>query len=106
MNTATAAYLAATPKFENGNSPILEGGLANGTIAGFPVYITNAANIGNGQVNAGCFGYAALNQHGETRLIVDPYTLASSNQTKFTYNAKWSLTTLRPEAFLVGQPTK
>lgn len=98
MNATTYADLEATPITEGDSRMIIEGG----KIAGYPVFVTDSAKIADGCVNAGCFGYAALNQHGDMNLIVDPYTAAKQNMVVFTLNADFSLTTLKGEAFCVG----
>ncbi len=101
MNAVTYAALEATPITAGDSRMIIEGG----KIAGYPVFQTDSAKIADGAVNAGCFGYAALNQHGDAFFIVDPYTKAKNNMVVFTLNAEWSLTTLKYEAFAVGTPT-
>lgn len=101
MNTVTYFTLMATPITEGDSRTIIE----NGRIAGYPVFLTDSEKIADGCVYAGCFGYAALNQHGETHFIIDPYTAAKKNEVVFTLNADWSLTTLRNEAFVVGAGT-
>ena len=50
-------------------------------------------------VGFGSWSYFAANQHGDVRLVIDPYTKAVKNETVLTMNTRWSLTTLRPEAF-------
>ncbi|MCD8207049.1 MAG: phage major capsid protein [Bacteroidales bacterium] len=98
MNTFTYATLEATSKTESNGGMIIE----NGTLGGYPVFVTDDAKIADGCVNAGSFVYAALLQHGDLHFVIDPYTLASNNEIKFTLNCNWSLTTLKYEGFCVG----
>ena len=99
MNATTYATLEATPITEGDSRMIIQ----NGKIAGYPVFETDDAKVADGNVNAGCFAYAVLNQHGDVNLIVDPYTGAKDNVVIFTLNADWSLTPLKYEAFCVGK---
>lgn len=102
MSEAMKATLEATPIDAGSGRMVIE----NGTINGYPVFTTEYINYGDDKskagveyVAAGCFGYLAANQHGEVRLIVDPYTRAKEDVVQVTLNADWSLTTLRTEAF-------
>lgn len=102
MSEAMKATLEATPIDAGSGRMVIE----NGTINGYPVFTTEYINYGGDKskagveyVAAGCFGYLAANQHGEVRLIVDPYTRAKEDVVQVTLNADWSLTTLRTEAF-------
>lgn len=102
MSEAMKATLEATPIDAGSGRMVIE----NGTINGYPVFTTEYINYGDNKlkaeveyVAAGCFGYLAANQHGEVRLIVDPYTRAKEDVVQVTLNADWSLTTLRTEAF-------
>lgn len=99
MNATTYATLEGTPITEGDSRMIIQ----EGKIAGYPVFETDDAKVGDGNVNAGCFAYAALNQHGDVNLIVDPYTAAKRNAVVFTLNADWSLTPLKYEAFCTGK---
>jgi len=89
MDAAMYSTLEATPRDAGSGRFIIEGG----KIDGDQVFITNLAAYA-GKIVAGCFGYEALNQHGETHFIVDPYTQAKKNVTVFTLNGDWSLTCL------------
>lgn len=93
MNNETYAALEATQK-GNGLNMVVE----NGKIGAYPVLVTEAAT----KVGFGDWSYAALNNVGETRLIIDPYTLAASGKIKITLDSHWSLSTLRKEAFCLG----
>lgn len=102
MSEAMKATLEATPIDAGSGRMVIE----NGSINGYPVFTTEYINYGSDKakanveyIAAGCFGYLAANQHGEVRLIVDPYTRAKDDVVQITLNADWSLTTLRAEAF-------
>lgn len=108
MSEAMKAALEATPIDAGSGRMVVE----NNTIGGYPVYCTQYINYGSDKekaneeyVAAGCFGYLAANQHGEVRLIVDPYTKSKKDVVVFTINTDWSLTTLRKEAFALYKNT-
>lgn len=104
MDAAMYSALEATPKDAGSGRFVIEGG----KIDGDTIFITDLTEYAN-KVVCGCFGYEALNQHGTTHFIVDPYTKAKKNVTVFTLNADWSLTYLvRPKdkaPFAVGSAT-
>lgn len=89
MDAALYSALEAAPKDLGSGRFIIEGG----KIDGDPIFITDIAAYA-GKLVCGCFGYEALNQHGQSHFIVDPYTKAKKNVTVFTLNADWSLTYL------------
>ena len=89
MNAALYSALEAAPKDLGSGRFIIEGG----KIDGDPIFITDNSEY-DGKLVCGCFGYEALNQHGQSHFIVDPYTKAKKNVTVFTLNADWSLTYL------------
>lgn len=89
MDAALYSALEAAPKDLGSGRFIIE----NGKIDGDPIFITDLAAYA-GKLVCGCFGYEALNQHGQSHFIVDPYTKAKKNVTVFTLNADWSLTYL------------
>ena len=102
MSEAMKATLEATPIDAGSGRMIIE----NGRIAGYPVFTTEFINYGSNKtkadveyIAAGVYGYLALNQHGELRRVVDPYTQAKKDCVSITLNSDWSLTTLRSEAF-------
>ncbi len=102
MSEELKAELESTSRDAGSGRMIIE----NGTIAGYPVFCTEFVNYGkDGKsatqqfVAAGCFAYLAANQHGDIRMIVDPYTAAAEDSVIITLNSDWSLTTLRKEAF-------
>lgn len=102
MSESMKATLEATPIDAGSGRMIIE----NGTIAGYPVFCTEFINYTSGKVEAnkeyiaaGCFAYLAVNQYGDLRMIVDPYSKAKSDSVVITLNSDWSMTTLRNEAF-------
>ena len=101
MDSATAGELRCTPKGAGGGRMVLEDGM----IDGIPVYETNYINEGGNKnyVGFGYWRYEALGQFGDIRMIVDPYTGAAEDCVIVTVNADWSMTTLRPEAFTLGE---
>lgn len=102
MSENMKATLEATPIDAGSGRMIVE----NGTIKGYPVFCTEYINYGSDKekagveyVAAGCFGYLALNQYGDLRIVVNPYSRTDEDIVEVTINGDWSLTTLRPEAF-------
>lgn len=102
MSENMKATLEATPIDAGSGRMIVE----NGTINGYPVFTTEFINYGSGgdkagveYIAAGCFGYLAVNQYGDLRVVVDPYTRAKEDIVQVTINSDWSMTTLREEAF-------
>ena len=102
MSESMKATLEATPIDAGSGRMIIE----NGAIAGYPVFCTEYINYGSNKekaeveyIAAGCFGYLPTNQHGEVRMIFDPYTQAKNDVIVITMNSDWSITTLRKEAF-------
>lgn len=102
-NSSLLATLKATPKTTYAGQFIAEGNAANCTIDGFPVFITE--DIADGYLAFGVFQYDLLGQFGQARLIVDPYTLATKNMTRFTFNTRYAQLVLRDEAFAVLEVT-
>ncbi|MDY5075748.1 MAG: phage major capsid protein [Paludibacteraceae bacterium] len=104
MDAAMYSSLEATPKDAGSGRFVIEGGKIDGDV----IFLTDLTEYAN-KVVCGCFAYEALNQHGATNFIVDPYTQAKKNITVFTLNADWSLTYLvRPKdkaPFAVGSAT-
>lgn len=117
MSPATEAKLKATPKAAGQGGFIIQ----DGKLDGDPYFVThfmqvtrkdhdstatkkydrqNTASADN-YLGLGAFAYFAANQHGQVRLTIDPLTLAGENMTKMTINTRWSLTTLRADAFAV-----
>lgn len=109
MSENMKATLEATPIDAGSGRMIVE----NGTINGYPVFTTEYINYGSDSnkvedeeyIAAGCFGYLAVNQYGELRVVVDPYTRAKEDIVQVTINSDWSMTTLRKEAFALYKTT-
>ena len=107
MSENMKSQLEATPIDEGSGRMVVE----NGAIAGYPVFTTEYINYGSNKekvegveyIAAGCFGYLPVNQYGELRVIVDPYTRAKEDIIQITINSDWSITTLRSQAFAVGK---
>ena len=102
MSENMKSILEATPIDAGSGKMIVE----NGTIAGYPVFTTEYINYGSDKnkanveyIGAGCFGYLPINQYGDLRVVVDPYSRAKEDIVQVTINADWSMTTLRTEAF-------
>ena len=102
MSENMKAVLEATPIDAGSGRMIIE----KGTINGYPVFCTEYINYGSNKekdaaehIAAGCFGYLPVNQYGDLRVVVDPYTRAKEDIVQVTINADWSMTTLRSEAF-------
>ena len=102
MSENMKSILEATPIDAGSGRMIVE----NGAINGYPVYTTEFINYGSDKskaaveyIAAGCFGYLPVNQYGELRVVVDPYTRAKEDIVQVTINSDWSMTTLRSEAF-------
>lgn len=99
MDAATYSFLEAQPKDAGSGRFVIEGG----KIDGDPVFVTGETDYAK-TIVAGCFAYVALNQHGESHLIVDPYTAADTNEVRFVYNADFSITELVSAANTKGEP--
>lgn len=102
MSENMKSVLEATPIDAGSGKMIVE----NGAIAGYPVFTTEYINYGSDKnkasveyIAAGCFSYLPVNQYGELRVTVDPYTRAKEDIVQVTINGDWSMTTLRSEAF-------
>lgn len=100
MDEYTKGELEATTRDSGSGRMIIEGG----TINGIPVFTTNYINNeADTFVGFGCWGYEPLQQFGDQRFIIDPYTGAKDDVTRLTLNADWAMTTLRTEAFVLGK---
>ena len=100
MDEYTKSELEATPRDAGSGKMIVE----DGKIAGIPVFCTNFINTSTDTfIGFGCWGNEPLQQFGDMRMIVDPYSQATSDITRVTLNADWAMTTLRPEAFILGK---
>lgn len=111
INDGTAAYvmdeymkatLESTPRDEGSGLMIVE----DGRIAGIPVFCTNEIDEAESDhIGFGIWSYELLGQFGEQRFVVDPVSGAKNDVTILTLNGDWSMTTARPEAFVLGTPT-
>lgn len=108
MSETLKAALEATPIDAGSGRMVIE----NGRIAGYPVFTTAYINYGSDKrkadveyVAAGVYTYLAVNQYGELRMVVDPYTKAKKDEVVITLNSDWSMTTLRKEAFALYKTT-
>lgn len=100
MDEYTKGELESTERTVGSGRMIVE----NGAIAGVPIFTTNYINDNeNTYVGFGYWGYEPLQGFGQQRFIIDPYTGATSDSVRLTLNADWSMTTLRPEAFVLGK---
>lgn len=105
MSESLKAKLEATPTGAGGGRMVIE----NGTLQGYPVFCTNYINVGADKaatetehVGFGVWAYEPMGQFGDLRLVVDPYTGATTDTVRITLNGDWSMTTLRSEAFALG----
>ena len=104
VSSAGKALLETTPKDAGSGRFIME----NGTVDGDPVFVTEYINTktdgtqdSTEHLGMGVFSYLAANQHGQVRLVVDPYSMAAQGMVKITFNTRWSETTLREQAFAI-----
>ena len=97
IGTAMRGRLKTKPVEAGNPAMILNGNEMNG----YPVVTSNL--IPAEYIGFGFFEYAVLSQFGEFSLIVDPYTLATKNEIRFTGNSDFDITVLRPEAFALGR---
>lgn len=102
LDASAEALLKATPKAAGQGGFIIQ----DGKLDGDPYFVSHYIRNNGSKVKAndmyiglGVWSNFAANQHGDVRLIIDPYTKAKNNETVITINTKWSLTTLRPQAF-------
>ena len=98
MTNAMRAVLEATPKGSTTGGMICEDNKINGV----PVYVTEYAPAG--AIEFGYFSYALVGQFGNTEVIVDPFTKATSNSVRFILNTDFDIKAARPEAFGILNP--
>lgn len=104
------AILKSTPKAKGQGGFIIE----NGTLAGDPYFVSHfireTTTMGTASndlfIGLGVWQYFAANQHGQVYMTVDPYSLADKGEIKLTLRTRWSLTTLREEAFRIVKFTE
>ena len=97
LGTAMRGRLKTKP-VEAGNPAMV---LTGNEMNGYPVVTSNL--IPADYIGFGFFEYAVLSQFGDFSLVVDPYTLATKNEIRFTGNSEFDITVLRPEAFSLGK---
>lgn len=98
MTNAMRAVLEATPKGSTTGGMICEDNKINGV----PVFVTEYAPANC--IEFGYFSYALVGQFGNTEVIVDPFTKATSNSVRFVLNADFDIKAARPEAFGILSP--
>ena len=97
-STSMLAELRTTLKSTNVSGYIAES-VGKGTyeIDGYPVFVSE--DVDDNTIEFGVFEYDLLGQFGTARLIIDPYTDAKKNLTRFVFNTRWDNVVLRQEAF-------
>lgn len=107
MDEYTKAILETTDRgYEGTSNPGNTGRyiIENNTIAGVPVFCTNYINKPDKTyIGFGSWGYEPIGQFGEQRFIINPYSEDTSDVVRLTLNGDWAFTTLRPEAFTLGE---
>ena len=107
MGAADYFALKATPKDTGSGLMVIDD---FGRIGGFPVYIDNNINrpsvkgaISGHNIGFGLFKFLPCMQHGDVRLTVDSNSMdaADVDGVYLICNADWSMTDLRPDAFIV-----
>ena len=98
MTNTMRAVLESTPKGSTTGGMICE----DNKINGIPVYVTEYAPTG--AIEFGYFSYALVGQFGNTEVIVDPFTKATSNSVRFILNTDFDIKAARPEAFGILKP--
>ena len=97
-STSMLAELRTTPKTNNVAGYIAEPvGKGVYEIDGYPVFVSE--DVDDNTIEFGVFEYDLLGQFGTVRMIIDPYTDAKKNITRFVFNTRWDNVVLRPEAF-------
>ena len=105
LDAKAEALLKATVKAKGQGGFIIEDGKLDGDPYFVSHYIREKAD-GSGMdadmyIGLGVWSNLAANQHGNVHLTVDPYTLADKGMMKITMRTRWSLTTLRSQAFAI-----
>ena len=107
MGAADYYALKATPKDSGSGLMVIDD---FGRIGGFPVLIDNNINrtsvkgaISGNNIGFGLFRFLPCMQHGSVRLTVDANSMdaADVDGVYLICNADWSMTDLRPDAFVV-----
>lgn len=107
MDEYTKAVLETTDRGYEGPTNLGNTGryiIENNAIAGVPVFCTNYINTDDKTyIGFGSWGYEPIGQFGEQRFIINPYSEDTSDVVRLTLNGDWAFTTLRPEAFTLGE---
>ena len=107
MDEYTKAILETTDRgYEGKSNPGNTGRyiIENNSIAGVPVFCTNYINTEDKTyIGFGSWGYEPIGQFGEQRFIINPYSEDTFDVVRLTLNGDWAFTTLRPEAFTLGE---
>jgi len=107
MGAADYFALKATPKDSGSGLMVIDD---FGRIGGFPVFVDNNINrtsvkgaISGNNIGFGLFKFLPCMQHGNVRLTVDANSMdaADVDGVYLICNADWSMTVLRPDAFVV-----
>lgn len=107
MGAADYFALKATPKDTGSGLMVIDD---FGRIGGFPVLIDNNINrtavkgaISGNNIGFGLFRFLPCMQHGDVRLTIDSNSMdaADVDGVYLICNADWSMTDLRPDAFVV-----
>lgn len=99
ISTAMRGKLKTTPIEAGSPKMILDGNTMNG----YPVVVSNYMD--KDSIGFGFFEYAVVSQFGDFNLVIDGITGAKANKLNFVGNTEVDITTLRPEAFVVGKIT-
>lgn len=107
MDEYTKAILETTDRgYEGESNPGNTGRyiIENNSIAGVPVFCTNYINTEDKTyIGFGSWGYEPIGQFGDQRFIINPYSEDTFDVVRLTLNGDWAFTTLRPEAFTLGE---
>lgn len=110
LDAKAEALLKSVPKADGQGGFIIQDGKLDGDPYFVSHYIREKADgsglDANMYLGLGVWSYLAANQHGNVHLTVDPYTLADKGMLKLTLRTRWSLTTLREQAFSLYKLTK
>ena len=97
-STSMLAELRTTLKSANVAGYIAESvGKGTWEIDGYPVFVSE--DVDDNTIEFGVFEYDLLGQFGTVRMIIDPYTDAKKNITRFVFHTRWDNVVLRKEAF-------
>ena len=101
MDAVTEAELKATPKIAGAAGGFV---IENGKCAGYDYVVSHYINTTlsgtsfvateDRYIGIGYFEWLAVQLHGESRLVVDPITLADKNVTRIIFNSSVSITDL------------